>query len=70
MVKTSEGYVGAEIEQAVVDAMYLGFDAEREFTTDDVVVALCRLVPLSVAQRETIAHLRRWLEEGRARTAS
>ena len=37
----SEGYVGSEIEQAVIDAMYLGFnDKEREFTTADILEAL------------------------------
>ena len=70
IVKHSEGYVGAEIEQSVIDAMYLGFDDTREFTTEDILTALKRLVPLSVSQRETISRLRSWLEEGRARSAS
>src|SRR6266404_5107542 len=54
----SEGYVGAEIEQAIIDAMYVGFNAGREFTTDDISLALKRQVPLSVSQRETIDGLR------------
>ncbi|HPO58481.1 MAG TPA: AAA family ATPase, partial [Anaerolineaceae bacterium] len=67
----SEGYVGAEIEQAIIDAMYLGFnDGMREFTTEDILYALDRQVPLSVSQRETIAALRSWLKEGRAQSAS
>jgi len=67
----SEGYVGAEIEQAVIDAMYLGFnDGEREFTTEDILHALKRQVPLSVSQREIIEALRGWLREGRAQSAS
>jgi SpoVK/Ycf46/Vps4 family AAA+-type ATPase len=66
----SEGYVGSEIEQAVIDAMYLGFGAGREFTTDDVSASLKRQVPLSVSQRETIGALREWLREGRAQSAS
>jgi ATP-dependent 26S proteasome regulatory subunit len=66
-----EGYVGSEIEQAVIDAMYVGFnDHQREFTTDDVLNALKKQVPLSVSQRETIAGLRNWLREGRAQSAS
>ncbi|MEU6717015.1 AAA family ATPase [Nonomuraea sp. NPDC046802] len=70
LAQRSEGYVGAEIEQAIVDAMYVGFNQDREFTTDDVVAALDRQVPLSVSQRETIAALRTWLREGRAQSAS
>lgn len=67
----SEGYVGAEIEQAIIDAMYLGFnDNRREFNTADILAALKRQVPLSVSQRETIESLRNWLREGRAQSAS
>jgi SpoVK/Ycf46/Vps4 family AAA+-type ATPase len=70
LAKESEGYVGAEIEQAVIDAMYVGFNEGREITTDDVSAALKRQVPLSVSQRETIEALRNWLQEGRAQSAS
>ena len=71
LAKESEGYVGSEIEQAIIDAMYIGFnDGQREFTTEDVAAALKRQVPLSVSQRETIHALRSWLQEGRAQSAS
>jgi len=66
----AEGYVGAEIEQAIIDAMYIGFNQEREFTTQDILAALERQVPLSVSQREAIGALREWLREGRAQSAS
>lgn len=66
----SAGYVGAEIEQAIIDAMYVGFAEQREFTTADIARALRRQVPLSVSQRERIAALRAWLGEGRAQSAS
>ena len=66
----SAGYVGAEIEQAIVDAMYVGFDEQREFTAADISDALRRQVPLSVSQRERIGALRAWLREGRAQSAS
>ena len=70
LTKASQGYVGAEIEQAIVDAMYVGFNEGREFHTGDIVAALDRQVPLSVSQRETIGMLRGWLREGRAQSAS
>jgi AAA+ superfamily predicted ATPase len=70
MARESEGYVGAEIEQAIIDAMYVGFGAGREFTSDDIAAALTRQVPLSVSARETIGMLRMWLKEGRAQSAS
>jgi len=70
LAQESEGYVGAEIEQAIIDAMYVGFNADREFITADILQALRRQVPLSVSQRETIGALRSWLQEGRAQSAS
>jgi SpoVK/Ycf46/Vps4 family AAA+-type ATPase len=70
LARESEGYVGAELEQAVIDAMYSGFGEGREFTSDDITAALKRQVPLSVSQRETIVALRTWLQEGRAQSAS
>lgn len=71
LAQESEGYVGAEIEQAVVDAMYVGYnDGRRELTSEDISAALKRQVPLSVSQREIIGALRNWLKEGRAQSAS
>lgn len=71
LADASEGFVGSELEQAVIDAMYTGFnDNRREFTTDDILAALKRLVPLSVSQREAIQRLRGWLKDGRAQSAS
>lgn len=71
LARASEGYVGAELEQAIVDAMYVGFNEQRrEFTSDDIARAIGHQVPLSVSQRETIAALRAWLHEGRAQSAS
>ena len=74
LAAASEGYVGAEIEQAVIDAMYLAFNDERtpgrDFTTKDILAALKRLVPLARSQRESIKFLRNWLREGRAQSAS
>ncbi|MBP7867265.1 MAG: AAA family ATPase [Acidobacteria bacterium] len=74
LARLSEGYVGAEIEQAVIDAMYLAFNdaasPAREFTSADIAAAIGRLVPLSISQRETVEYLRSWLTEGRAQSAS
>lgn len=71
LARESPGYVGAEIEQAIIDAMYVGFNEHRrEFTTEDISAALRRQVPLSVSQREVVDSLRQWLSEGRAQSAS
>jgi SpoVK/Ycf46/Vps4 family AAA+-type ATPase len=65
-----EGYTGAELEQAIIDAMYQAFADERDITTDDIIAAIARTVPLSKSHREVIEHLRSWLSEGRAQSAS
>ena len=74
LAEASAGYVGAEIEQAIIDAMYHAFNDEdspaREFTTDDIARALRRLVPMSRSQKENVHFLREWLREGRAQSAS
>ena len=71
LAKTSEGFVGAEIEQAIIDAMYAAFNQNsRDFTTKDVLDAMTRQVPLSISQREKVDTLRAWLSEGRAISAS
>jgi SpoVK/Ycf46/Vps4 family AAA+-type ATPase len=70
LAQECDGYVGAEIEQAIIDAMYVGFNENRELTTEDISAALKRQVPLSVSQRETIDALRDWLQAGRAQSAS
>ncbi len=71
LAKESEGYVGAEIEQTVIDAMYIAFNENlRRVTTDDILGCMKTQVPLSVSQRETVNALRAWLAEGRAISAS
>jgi hypothetical protein len=74
LASESEGYVGAEIEQTIIAAMVRAFnDGQREFTTEDILHVLNsrdEVVPISTSQKENIDSLRRWLVEGRARSAS
>ncbi len=66
----SEGYSGAEIEQAIVSALYDAFDeGARPLTTADIRASLAETVPLSQTMSEEIAELREWASR-RARPAS
>lgn len=56
----TEGFVGAEIEQAVIDALYEAFFEKRGLQTKDLFKAINSTVPLSTIQREQIASLRNW----------
>ncbi|MBI5244082.1 MAG: AAA family ATPase [Elusimicrobia bacterium] len=64
----SPGFSGAEIEQAVISALYAAFDAGRDLGTGDILAALGETVPLSKTMSEQIEEMRRWAK-GRARPA-
>ncbi len=56
----SEGFVGAEIEQAVITALYEAFFNSRNLRVSDLEYAINNTVPLSVTQKERIRQLREW----------
>jgi hypothetical protein len=64
----AEGFNGAEVEEAVVSAMYRAFSEGREVGSPDVLAAVKETVPLSATMAEEIAALRQWAK-GRARPA-
>ena len=64
------GFSGAELEQLVIAAFFLSFNADkRDLATEDLVQAAQETVPLSDTMREGIAELRLWAET-RARPTS
>jgi ATP-dependent 26S proteasome regulatory subunit len=69
LAEISEGMSGAEIEQAVVAAMFDAFYAQTEVTTEHIIKGLEETVPLSRTMKEKIAELRAWCR-ARARPAS
>lgn len=66
----SEGFNGAEIEQAIIDAMYCGFEQGREFTTEDIKEGINKTKPLSITKKEEIDELSKWAAQGNARLSS
>lgn len=70
LVKKSNMFTGAEIEAAIISAMYEGFsDNERPIQTVDIVKELDESVPICVTMKENIQELRSWASQ-RARNAS
>lgn len=65
----SNGFSGAEIEEAVVSGLYESFATGEEFSTEHVVQALRATVPLSKTMSGELEKLRAWAD-GRARPAS
>ena len=63
----SEGYSGAELEEAIIGALYNAFQEGVELNELHVAAALRTTIPLSVTMREPIQALREW---ARGRTVS
>jgi hypothetical protein len=61
--EAAEGFSGAEIEAAVVAALYRAFAERRELTTHDIVAEIAATVPLSRARPEEVDRLRNWARE-------
>ena len=60
LADASEGFSGAEIEQAVVSALYATQTKEEPVTTDSLIAELERTQPLSVVMDTKIQQLRHW----------
>jgi AAA+ superfamily predicted ATPase len=69
LVKTSSGFSGAEIEEAVNEALFIAYDNNREVEDRDILEALNATFPLSKTMADTIKDLRNWAKV-RARFAS
>jgi ATP-dependent 26S proteasome regulatory subunit len=69
LVERSANFSGAEIEEAVISALYDAFYTQEDLATGHVLEALRQTVPLSKTMDEQISRLRSWAD-GRARNAS
>ncbi len=67
--KVADGFSGAEIEQALIAAMYDAFAQDREFTQLDIIAAIKATLPLSRTMTEQVTALRDWARQ-RARPAA
>jgi len=63
VASASEGFSGAEVEQAIVSALYTAFSKQAQLSTE-ILVAECHATrPLSVTRREEVERLRGWARE-------
>ena len=70
IIDRTNGYSGAELEQAVIEAMHFSFSEKRELMEKDLIKAVSELIPLSRTAKEQIDLLKEWASTGRARPAS
>ncbi len=69
LAEEAEGLSGAEIENAVISALYDAFYLNQDIDTEAILKSLDETVPLSKTMSERVSALRSWAE-GRARPAS
>ena len=60
LVSASDGFSGAEIEQAIISALHEALSASSSPTTEMILAQLAGSPPLSVTMHERIAALRDW----------
>ena len=70
LAKSSENFSGAEIRQSIIEGMYHAFYEKREFTTDDICMAIKELIPLAQLESDQMIKLQNWASSGRIRSAS
>lgn len=70
LASESSGFSGAEMEQAIIEGMHIAFNDKREFTTEDILVGLKQIIPLSQMESARMQELQNWVLSGRIRLAS
>jgi SpoVK/Ycf46/Vps4 family AAA+-type ATPase len=63
LAAASAGFSGAEIEQAIVAALYTAHAEQKPLDTDHVMQEIRNTRPLSVIMAEPVAALREWAKE-------
>jgi AAA+ superfamily predicted ATPase len=62
LAKTSEGFSGSEIEQAIISALHEAYANETDVDTSRILSALTTSPPLSVTMAESVECLRAWAD--------
>jgi SpoVK/Ycf46/Vps4 family AAA+-type ATPase len=63
LAQAAEYFSGAEIEQAIVSALYEAVAASQKLATEHVLAEMQRTRPLAIVMAEKIAALREWARE-------
>lgn len=69
LVAMTDGFSGAELEQAVVAALVEAFEEGRELQQQDLVTGVKRTVPLSQTMQEHLEWIRNWANERAVRAS-
>ena len=66
----SEGFSGAEIEQGIIEGMFIAFNERRDFIDEDIIIGLKQIIPISQVDIKQIQELQEWALSGKVRLAS
>nr|YP_011005093.1 hypothetical protein V2471_pgp041 [Analipus japonicus]WAM61956.1 hypothetical protein [Analipus japonicus] len=67
--KKARKFSGAEIEQTIIDAMYVAFSERREFTTNDILISIKETIPILEMDPLRTEVIQNWAISGKVRTA-
>lgn len=70
VAQATRGFVGAELEAVVKDAMFPAFRERRQMTTHDLLRSAGDMVPLAKSHARRIEALRQLVTAGQCRNAS
>jgi len=60
LAAATDGFSGAEIEQAIAAGLYTAFNQKQQLSTDILLAELRNTQPLSVTRAEDIQSIRAW----------
>jgi SpoVK/Ycf46/Vps4 family AAA+-type ATPase len=60
LAASSDGFSGAEIEQAIISGLYTAFSAKQQLTTEILIAEIQSTQPLSVTRAEDVQAIREW----------
>lgn len=60
LARACENFSGAEIEQAVIAALYDSFETGRDLNTEDILTAIRNTIPLAQTMENQVKSLRTW----------
>ncbi|MGH7885792.1 MAG: AAA family ATPase [Thermodesulfobacteriota bacterium] len=63
LAKNTAGHTGAEIEQAVISALFEAFSKNKELDDRELIISTSSIIPLSTTMREDISKLERWASD-------
>lgn len=69
LLGATDGFSGAELEQAIIDGMFTAYAANRDLEARDILAAIQATKPLSVTMKDEIRAIEAWARD-RARPAS